>query len=327
MRTAILGAAASALLGGTLAITPVTSVSSIPAPGGPACANGCDQAGALMMPETAKPSAPSAAPAAQVGEPSSRATPAANLIAPGASATGSSGAHVVPGAASSGGAAAGGAPGAEAPGLAGAPDVPGMDEAAGVASGLTSIPEDANAIQSVWGTIVAVPTSLVGLAGGVAGTVSSLSLSLFYLEYAGLLPKNIGLPSGLGLSSIPGITVPTSLQQAMSELPPGLQSAISGGSVSAAAAHIPGAAAAIRGAAADGQGPLAAIRAAAPQLGGPGPLAAIRGALPQGGLPRPALPATPGWRALPHPHLPGPRALLTPHCIGPHLGPIGACIP
>ncbi len=56
MRTAILGAAASALLGGTLAITPVTSVSSMPASGGPACDN-CEQAGSLVMPETAKPQA------------------------------------------------------------------------------------------------------------------------------------------------------------------------------------------------------------------------------------------------------------------------------
>src|ERR1700757_2482783 len=125
MRTAILGAAASALLGGTLAITPVTSVSSIPPPGGPACANGCDQAGAVLMPESAKPQAPSAAPAANVGGASDRPA-AANLISPGTSASGSSGAHVVPGVASSGGSAAGGAPGA--PGLAGQPDVPGMDQ-------------------------------------------------------------------------------------------------------------------------------------------------------------------------------------------------------
>jgi hypothetical protein len=323
MRTAILGAAASALLGGTLAVTPLTSVSSIPPPGGPACANGCDQAGAVLMPESAKPQAPSAAPADQVGGPSDRPAPAANLIAPGSTAEhpASSGAYT----ASPGASAAGGAPDAGAPDLGGAADVPGMDEAAGVASGLTSVPEDAAAVQSVWGTAVGIPTSLVGLAGGAAGALSSVSVSLFYLEYAGLLPKNLSLPSGLGLSSIPGITLPTSLQQAISQLPPGLQSAISGGSVSAAAARIPGAAAAIRGAAGGGPGPLAAIRGAAG--GSPGPLAAIRGALPQGGLPRPALPATPGWRALPHPHLPGPGALLKPHCIGPHIGPIGACIP
>ncbi len=200
-----------------------------------------------------------------------------------------------------------------------------MDEVAPAAADISSIPADAAAVQSVWGTIVAVPTSLVGLAGSATGALEGLSLSLFYLEYAGILPKNIGLPSGLGVSSIPGVTLPTSLQQAISELPPGLQSAISGGSVSAAAARIPGAAAAIRGAAGGGPGPLAAIRGAAG--GGPGPLAAIRGALPQGGLPRPALPATPGWRALPHPHLPGLAAVLKPHCIGPHLGPIGVCIP
>ena len=315
MRTAILGAAASALLGGTLAVTPVTTVSSAPAPGGSACANGCDQAGALLMPESAKPQAPSAAPAAQGGGPSTRSEPAANLISPGTSATGSSGAHVVPGVASSGGSAEGGAPaagapgGAGAPGLAGQPDVPGMDQVAGAAADASTITQDASAVQSVWGTAIGVPTSLVGLAGGAAGVLSSVSVSLYYLQFAGLLPKNIGLPSGLGVSSIPGITIPTSLKQAISELPPGLQSAISGGSVSAAAARVPGAAAAIRGAAGGGQGPLAAIRAAAPQVG------------------LPKLPATPGWRALPHPHLPGPAAILKPHCIGPHIGPIGACIP
>jgi hypothetical protein len=319
MRTAILGAAASALMGGTLAITPLTSVSSIPASGGPACAD-CEQAGSLVMPETAKPQAPAAAPAAEVGGPSDRPEPAANLIAPGATAEhpASSGAYT----ASPGGSAEGGAPDAGAPDLGGAPDVPGMDQVAGI----SSIPEAANAVQSVWGTAVAVPTSLVGLAGGAAGALSSVSISLFYLEQSGLL-KNVSLPSGLGLSSIPGITLPSSVQSAISQLPPSVQSAMSGAGVSAAAARVPGAAAAIRGAAAGGAGPLAAIRAAAPQLGGPGPLAAIRAAIPQGGLPRPALPATPGWRALPHPHLPGPGALLKPHCIGPHLGPIGACIP
>jgi hypothetical protein len=320
MRTAILGAAASALLGGTLAVTPLTSVSSIPPPGGPACANGCDQAGAVLMPESAKPQAPSAAPAGQVGGPSDRPA-AANLIAPGATAQGSSGAHVVPGVASSGGSAAGagGAPGAGAPGLGGVPDVPGMDQVAGAApgvAGLTSIPAEAQAVQSVWGTAIGVPTSLVGLAGGAAGVLSSVSVSLFYLQYAGLLPKNLSLPSGLGLSSIPGITLPSSLQSAAAAVPPGLQSAISGASVSAAAARVPGAPAAIRGAVAGGPGPLAAIRAAVPQAG-----------LPRVSLPRPALPRTPGWSALPHPHLPGPAAILKPHCIGPHLGPIGACIP
>jgi hypothetical protein len=315
MRTAILGAAASALLGGTLAVTPLTTVSSVPAPGGPACANGCDQAGALLMPETAKPQAPSAAPAAQVGEPS-RPTPAANLIAPGAGASGSSGAHVVPGVASSGGSAAGGAPDAAAPGLAGAPDVPGMDQVAGLApaaAGISSIPEAANAVQSVWGTVVAVPTSLVGLAGGAAGALSSLSLSLFYLEASGLLPSNIKLPSGVNLSSLTGVGLPTSIQSAAAQF-----------DLPAAASKVPGAAAAIRGAVGGGPGPLAAIRAA---TGGQGPLAAIRAGAPWAGLPRPALPATPGWRALPHPHLPGPAAILKPHCIGPHLGPIGACIP
>src|ERR1700758_3582829 len=200
MRTAVLGAAASALLGGTLAITPVTSVSSMPPPGGPACANGCDQAGAVLMPESAKPQTPSAAPAANVGGASDRPA-AANLISPGASATGWSSAHVVPGVASSGGSAtggsaAGGAPGAGAPGLAGQPDVPGMDQVAGAAASAGSITQEAQAVQSVWGTAVGVPTSLVGLAGGAAGVLSSVSVSLFYLQVAGLLPKNIGLPSG-----------------------------------------------------------------------------------------------------------------------------------
>jgi hypothetical protein len=194
-----------------------------------------------------------------------------------------------------------------------------MDQVAGAAAEPGNVIQDAQAVQSVWGTAIGVPTSLVGLAGSAAGVLSSVSLSLFYLEYAGILPKNLSLPSGLNLSSIPGITVPASLQQAFSELPPGMQSALSGGSVSAAAARIPGAAAAIRGATGGGPGPLAAVRG-----GHPGPLTAIRAGLPQGGLPKPALP---GWRSLPHPHLPGPMSILKPHCIGPHIGPIGACIP
>jgi hypothetical protein len=198
-----------------------------------------------------------------------------------------------------------------------------MNQVAGLNPG--EISADAGAVQSVWGTAIGVPTSLVGLAGGAAGVLSSVSVSLYYLQVAGLLPHNLKLPSGLNLSSIPGITLPASLQSALSELPPGVQSALSGAN-SAAAARVPGAAAAVRGALAGGPGPLAAVRAGGPgplaaiRPGGPGPLAAIRAEAPKA-------PQLPGWRNLPHPHLPGPMAILKPHCIGPHLGPIGACIP
>ena len=334
MRIAVLGAAASALLGGTLAITPLTSVSS-PLPPLGACGNGgsCGKVSSVLMPETPPPGPGSA----QVGGP---AKPAGNVKTPGTSqqpGTGTSAARAVPGASSTG-TGAGGAPAAGVP-PGGVPDVPGVNDMllpnAGAVAGLTSIPADAQAVQSVWGTIVAVPTSLVGLAGGTVGVLTSASLALYYLEASGILPANLGnrfKPSNLGFpTSLTGLA-PNNLSQSLTNL--GLPSSLAGLSFPDALANVPGAAAAIPGAraalpaaaaripglaAALPHSPLQALRAATPGLPA-GPRLPGPAALPHPRLPGPAA-------VLPHPHLPGPMAILRPHCIGPHLGPIGACIP
>src|SRR5215472_3778921 len=83
MRVAVLGAAASALLGGTLAVTPLTSVST-PLPPLGACGNGgsCGKVSSVLVPATPTPSEP----AAQDGGPSTPFSQAANN-APGASPT------------------------------------------------------------------------------------------------------------------------------------------------------------------------------------------------------------------------------------------------
>ena len=167
------------------------------------------------MPETATPSGPAAqagvAPAAQVGEPPTPFSGAANVIAPGLAAQpsgpGPSGAHVVPGVA---------APGV---GLPGAPDLGSL----GVA-GLPSIDQPAwPARYPVWWCpprqAALAPTALVQAPGGrgrldrrwraswAPGTVGSLSsaIALVYLLLPGLLP-NVGLPSpsGLGLPAALG---------------------------------------------------------------------------------------------------------------------------
>ena len=321
MRIAVLGAAASALLGGTLAITPLTSVSS-PLPPLGACGNGgsCGKVSSVLMPETPPPG-PGSAPAAQAGGPPTF-SPAGNAKTPGAtpnSGNGTSAARVVPGASSTV-SGAGGAPAAGTP-LGGVPDVPGVNDMllpnAGQAAGLTSIPADAAAVQSVWGTAVGVPTSLVGLAGGAVGVVTSASIALFYLSAAGLLPKNLSAP-GLNFPSLSSLGIPTSLTAlglpALAYVP-GAAAAIPGAraALPAVAARIPGLGAALP------HSPLQALRAGAPGLPA-GPRLPGPAALPHPRLPGPAA-------VLPHPHLPGPMAILRPHCIGPHLGPIGACIP
>src|SRR6516162_1994495 len=182
MRVAVLGVAASALLGGTLAVTPLTSVSPLLPPAGAQCGSDCGKVASVLVPATPTPSGSSGAPAAPHASPA-----AANATAPGASQQpggGPSAARAVPGGSSSGG-SAGGAPAAGLPGLGG------------------------------------VPTSLVGLAGSAAGVTSSVALTLFYLEAAGLLPKNLSVP-GLNFPSIPGLSV--SSGSGLSSLPviPGL---------------------------------------------------------------------------------------------------------
>ena len=179
MRVAVLGVAASALLGGTLAVTPLTSVSPLLPPAGAQCGSDCGKVASVLVPQTPTPSGSSGAPAAQAAGP--HASPAAaNATAPGASQQpggGPSAARAVPGGSSSG-AGAGGAPAGALPGLGGVPDVGGSPDVAGMA-GLTSIPADAQAVQSVWGTVIGVPSSLVGAGGQCRRSCVKYLLSAF----------------------------------------------------------------------------------------------------------------------------------------------------
>ncbi|CPR08639.1 hypothetical protein BN971_01320 [Mycobacterium bohemicum DSM 44277] len=79
MRIALLGAAASALLGGTLAVTPLTSVST-PLPTGGSCGGAakCERVASVLMPETPKP-----APDAVSPQPPTPFAQAANATPPG----------------------------------------------------------------------------------------------------------------------------------------------------------------------------------------------------------------------------------------------------
>src|SRR5438067_10630545 len=100
MRIAVLGAVASALMGGTLAVTPLTSVST-PLPAAGPCSNGgapCQRVASVLMPET-PPSAPGtqAAPAANAGEAPKPAADAANPAGPGGPPTPGGSIRAVPG--------------------------------------------------------------------------------------------------------------------------------------------------------------------------------------------------------------------------------------
>ena len=110
MRIAVAGAAAAAVLGGLLAVTPLTTVST-PMPGAATCANGgagagCEKLASVLMPESPKPApapaaqapAPLPLPSALSG-PTPPATAAANLTTPGATSgtNGSSASRAMPG--------------------------------------------------------------------------------------------------------------------------------------------------------------------------------------------------------------------------------------
>ncbi len=75
MRIALLGAAASALVGGTLAVTPLTSVST-PIQASGACGGAkCERVASVLMPETPKPSGDLVSPAPTPFTPAANVTP------------------------------------------------------------------------------------------------------------------------------------------------------------------------------------------------------------------------------------------------------------
>ena len=324
MRIAVLGAAAAAFVGGTLAVTPLTTVSA-PLPAGATChgagGSGCEKLAAVLMPEAPKPiaqhaEAPPFSEAANVIAPPPAPEPGVPSAA-GEVPTGGAGGLV-------GGGGGGGAPvvgGASMPagGLGGIPDVglggipdpyalaPVLPGLAGL-GGLAAVPNSAAVAISVAQGVVGVGGSLVGIGTGVVGTVESAAIAVVFLKNAGLLPSNIGLPSvslpSVGSLGVPGIGTP-SQTAAAAALP--------------AVATIPGAAAAL------------------PAVGLPAvglPAAPALPTLPAAGLPAaPPLPALPALPALPPaglpapPPLPGPPALPHPRFCTPSIGPIGACTP
>ncbi len=297
MRIAVLGTVAAAFVGGTLAVTPLTTVSA-PLPVGGMCdatgGAGCEKLAAVLMPEAPKPVAQHAEspafseagnmiapqPAPEPGAPSAASeVPAA--AAPAMIGGGSAGPAI-----GGSGTPVGGLGGVPDGGLGGIPDpyalapmLPGLAGAvpglAGV-GGLTAIPVSAASVLPL----------LLGSASSVFGLGESAVFALIYLKDVGLLPNNIGLPS----FSIPGVnTIGTSgLTTAAAALP--------------AVASIPGAAAVL---------PAAGL----PSVGVPAiPALPALPALPAVGLP--AAPALAGLPALPHPQF----------CT-PSIGPIGACTP
>ncbi|QZA16824.1 hypothetical protein K3U93_19645 [Mycobacterium malmoense] len=303
MRIAVLGAAASALMGGTLAVTPLTSVSTpLPAAGG--CGTGgavCEKVASVLMPETPKSSGAAADAVAPHAAPFSEAS---NVIAPGVPAEPGvpSAAAAVPGVGGPGVGVGGGVPavagGVGLPDIAGmgVPDVaglvPGLANPAALLpglAGLAGVPSGAAVALSVVQGVVGVGGTVVGVGSGLVGTVTSAAIALTYLHNLGVLP-NLSLPS------LPGISLPT------------------------AAAAIPGAAAAIP-----------AVAAAVPQVGLPAaPALPALPALPAApALPGlPAAPALPALPALPAPPpLPGPPAIPHPQLCTPGFGPIGICTP
>jgi hypothetical protein len=227
MRIALIGAAASALLGGTLAVTPLTSVST-PLSAGAACSGAkCERLAAVLLPDTpqpgpdaasAQPGAASAAPAASLGQ--SGAPVAASAASSGSSSPAS---FISP--ASSG--SSGGAPGAALPGLppldasvlGGLPDagmlgIPNPETLVPGLAGLVALPAGANAANAVVASVLGAGTGLVGLFSYGASSVTSLAVTYALLQQDGIIPKNgvggIGLPSlsGVGLTGLSGVGGP-----------------------------------------------------------------------------------------------------------------------
>ncbi|MCV7381985.1 hypothetical protein H7K38_25560 [Mycobacterium alsense] len=337
MRIAVLGAAASAFVGGTLAVTPLTSVSTpIPATG--TCGKGvvCEKVASVIMPEAPAPSG-EGVPAAQAGGPVTPFSEAANVIAPPgppAPGGGPAAAGAVPGFGGSPGAGIGGAPGAGVPGAGvGIPaDLGGLPDPALVLPALAglpaaaAIPNDAAVALSVVQGVVGVGGSVVGIGTGVVATLSTAAIALVYLKSAGLLPANFTL----GVPAIPGIGFP--FQNAAAAIP-GAAAAIPG-----AAAAIPAVTAAASHVALPPLPAAPALPALPPLPAGPPPLPALP-PLPAGPPALPALPAAPALPALPPlpagppalpalpapPPLPGPPPIGLPRLCTPGFGPIGIC--
>jgi len=363
MRIAVLGAAVAAFVGGTLAVTPLTTVSA-PLPAGETCDGaggaGCEKLAAVLMPEAPKPlpqrpEAPSFSEAGNVIAPQPAPEPgvpsaASEVPAGGAGGlVGGGGSAPVVGGAGMPVGGRGGVPDAELGGIpdpnALAPTLPGPAGLGGVAAAPNSAAVGLSVIQGV----VGIGGSLVGIGTGLVGTVEAAVIAVVFLKNAGLLPSNLGvsLPSvpGVSLPSLTGFGVPgtgtTSLTTAAAAVP--------------AVAAIPGAAAVLPAVGLPAVGlpaapapPAVGLPAAPapPAVGLPAAAALPAAALPAAGLPAaPALPALPSLpqvglpaaAALPAlpavgllpaaPALPGLPDIPHPRFCTPSIGPIGACTP
>lgn len=237
MRIAVLGAATAALVGATLAITPLSTVGT-PAPTRPACNNGvvgphCDRLANFLMPETqahseaVQPLTP-AAPPNVVAVPATATPPggAANVLpAPHAAAAAQ---VVAPRVATPPAVPTAAVPGVGAPGVAGqpvgtVPEVPGQAAAPGV-PGLPNagLPSDLNdllnqgysLVNGVVATNAAVNSigPIVGSVAGVAGVTGSVaSAGLGLLTTLAILNRGSDVTGAGKLVSmlVPTVGLPT----------------------------------------------------------------------------------------------------------------------
>lgn len=210
MRLAIVGTAAAAAIGGTLAVAPLTLSTPERVAGG-TCSAGqqCDRLAAVLMPDTATPSGPAAAEHA-VPAPFE---PVADTIAPGlvprpgvpaAAAVPRVGPPAVPGLPNIPGAAGPALPPPPAlPNLA-APSVPGV----GIPGiGIPGVPDPITGVN----TAAAVVNGVLGVGGTAAGVVTASAVAVTYLvlavnalESSGILPTARGTASTVASCCCPG---------------------------------------------------------------------------------------------------------------------------
>lgn len=215
MRLAIVGTAAAAAIGGTLAVAPLTLSTPERVAGG-TCSAGqqCDRLAAVLMPDTATPSGPAAAEHA-VPAPFE---PVADTIAPGlvprpgvpaAAAVPRVGPPAVPGLPNIPGAAGPALPPPPAlPNLA-APSVPGVGiPGIGIPGiGIPSVPDPITGVN----TAAAVVNGVLGVGGTAAGVVTASAVAVTYLvlavnalESSGILPTARGTASTVASLLLPG---------------------------------------------------------------------------------------------------------------------------
>ncbi|WP_245917596.1 hypothetical protein, partial [Mycobacterium kansasii] len=236
MRVGVVGVAAAAMVGGTLAVAPLTMSGPMRTPNQGTCTAGqqCDRLASVLMPGTsAQPGKPAQAAPAPAQLPTDALTP---VLAPRAAPEA---ARAVPGVASGPG-----LPGVTDLGPAALPAAPPLPDAAlpagpglpdigtpyigtpylGVPGlGLPGVPNLANGPAAV-GTATSVVNGVLGIGGTIAGVTTSSALAVTYvvlaynaLQSSGILPQlnstanTIGsmlFPSGLPSVGLPTLSLP-----------------------------------------------------------------------------------------------------------------------